>query len=102
MSHVLYSVWCDVDPGVEKEWETWMRQVHVPQVVAAGAFLGAKMYALREGAAAKWVTIYEAKDRRALDAYLGGPAKGLREDYQKHFGDKSKLTRMVLEETFST
>jgi hypothetical protein len=91
-----------VDPSVEKEWESWMKKVHVPEVVAAGAFAGAKMYASSEGGVAKHVTIYEAKDRRALDAYLEGPAKWLREDYQKHFGVKSRLTRMVLEETFST
>jgi hypothetical protein len=62
--HVLYAVWCDVDPQVEKEWESWMRKTHIPEVVRAGAFLGAKMYCLREEGIAKRVTIYEARTRR--------------------------------------
>jgi len=98
---VLYAVWCDVDPEVEKEWESWMRSSHIPEVVRAGGFLGAKTYSLRENGVAKRVTIYEARDSATLKAYLEGPAKRLREDYKKRFGERSKLTRMVLEETFS-
>lgn len=78
-----------------------MRKTHVPEVVRAGGFLGAKMYSAKEGAVARRVTIYEAKDAEALQSYLAGPAKSLREDYQKRFGDRTKLTRMVLEETYS-
>jgi hypothetical protein len=98
---VLYAVWCDVDPAVEKEWEAWMRRVHVPDVVRAGSFLGARMHSLKEGGIAKRVTIYDARDPDSLRAYIEGPAKRLRDDYSRHFGDKSKLTRMVLEESFS-
>ncbi|MDV3277923.1 MAG: DUF4286 family protein [Nitrososphaerales archaeon] len=101
MPKVLYTVWFEIDPAVEAEWEKWMRSVHVPQVVRAGSFKGAKMYSVKEGRSAKHAMIYEAKDSAALKSYLDGPAKALREDYMKHFGEKSKLTRMVLEETFS-
>jgi len=102
MPRNLYAVWCDVDPKVERDWEDWMQKVHVSEVVRAGSFLGAKMYSLKEGGIAKRVTIYEARDAEALRAYVEGPAKRLRDDYRKHFGGKSKLTRMVQEETFST
>ncbi len=101
MPRVLYAVWCDVSPSVEAEWDRWMRSTHVPEVVHAGAFLGAKMYSVKEGGAARRVTIYEARDSGSLKAYLEGPAERLREDYQKQFGDRTKLTRMVLEETYS-
>ena len=101
MPRVLHAVWCDVDPQVEKEWESWMRNFHIPEVIKAGAFLGAKMYVLRDDGPANRVTIYEARDPAVLKDYLNGPSKKLREDYQSRFGSTSRLTRMVLEETFS-
>ncbi|MDV3293668.1 MAG: DUF4286 family protein [Nitrososphaerales archaeon] len=101
MSKVLYAVWCDLRPSIEEEWEDWMRNTHVPQVVRAPSFLGARMYSAKEGGAARRVTIYEAKDVGALQRYIEGPAKSLREDCQKRFGDRTKLSRTVLEETYS-
>ncbi len=101
MSKLLYAVWCDLSPSIEQEWENWMRNTHVPEVVRAGGFLGAKMYSVKEGGESRRVTIYEAKDAGALQRYIEGPANSLREDYRKRFGGTTKLTRMVLEETYS-
>lgn len=59
------------------------------------------MYSAKEGAVARRVTNYEAKEEEVLQRYIHGPAKSLREDYQTRFGDRAELTRMVLEETYS-
>ena len=102
MTRVLYTVWFELDPSVEAEWEKWMRSVHVPQVVRAGRFAGARLYSVTEGGTFKHAVAYEAGDAATVKAYVEGPAKALREDYRKHFGGRSKLTRMTLEESFST
>ncbi len=101
MPRLIYAVWCDLDRSVEEEWERWMRSTHIPQVLKAGGFVGAKVFAVKEDDTRKWVTMYEATDHAALQAYFEGPARRLREDYQKHFGDRTRLTRMVLEEKYS-
>jgi hypothetical protein len=101
MAKALYTVWFEIDPAVETEWEKWMRTVHVPEAVRAGRFIGARVFSVREGGTFKRAVIYEAKDLAAIRAYIEGPGKAIREDYQKHFGEKSKLTRMILEESFS-
>jgi hypothetical protein len=101
MSKVLYTVWYDVDSEIEADWITWMETTHIPAVIRNGNFIGAKRYRVVEGSPARYVTFYEAKDSASLKKYLDGPAKELREDYQKRFGSKSKLTRILLEEISS-
>jgi hypothetical protein len=98
---VLYIVWYEVDPSVETEWDRWMSSSHVPEVVRRGNFLGAKRYTVKEGNSARYATFYEARDLETLQAYLDGPSKALREDYNKRFGEKTKITRTFLEETYS-
>jgi uncharacterized protein DUF4286 len=102
MARVLYIVWYEVDPSVEAEWDAWMNSVHVPEVVAKGNFLGAKRYAVKEGSSARFATMYESPDDATLRNYLNGPSKAVREDYNRRFGEKTKITRTFLEETFST
>jgi hypothetical protein len=97
MSKVLYTVWYEVDSEVESEWNSWMDTIHIPAVIRSGRFVQAKRYRV-EGASPKYATFYEAKDRAALQEYLDGPAKELRENYERQFGSRSKLSRLILEE----
>jgi hypothetical protein len=101
VAKILYIVWYEVDPSIEAEWDEWMSSSHVPQVVRSGNFLGAKRYVVKEGSAARFATFYEARDNETLQTYFNGPSKALREDYNKRFGDKTKITRTFLEETYS-
>jgi Domain of unknown function (DUF4286) len=103
MPKFVYAVWYDVDPSVEEEWEEWMSSKHVPEVVERGGFLGAKRYVVKEGGEAmpRHVTLYQAKDGESLKRYFEGPGAELREDYRARFGEKSRITRMILEETSS-
>jgi hypothetical protein len=101
VARILYIVWYEVDPSVEAEWDGWMSSIHVPEVVKSGNFLGAKRYRVKEGNPAKYATFYEARDPETLQAYFDGPSKALREDYNRRFGEKTKITRTFLEETYS-
>ena len=102
MAKVLYIVWYEVDPSVEKEWDAWMSSVHVPEVVKLGNFVTARMYLVKEGSTARFATMYEAPDQATLQKYLEGPSQAVREDYSKRFGAKTRITRTFLEETFAT
>ena len=96
---ILYTVWAQIDPVIEKEWAAWMDTEHIPDVVKQGKFIRASRLHVREGdTLGNYVTIYEAEHPEIVKRYLDGPAKTLREDYNKHFGTKSKLTRIILEE----
>ena len=96
---IFYSVWAYIDPSVEKEWAVWMDTKHIPDVVQQGKFISACRLRIEEGSVlGNYVTIYEAENQDMLKQYFDGPVKTLREDYNKHFGTKSKLTRIILEE----
>jgi len=101
VARILYIVWYEVDPSVEAEWDRWMSSTHIPEVVAKGNFLGAKRYVVKEGSPARYATFYEARDPETLQTYLDGPSKSLREDYDRRFGEKTRITRTFLEETYS-
>jgi hypothetical protein len=96
---MLYMVWIDIDPAVEDEWNRWQRETHVPEVAEKGNFLSARRFVVTEGnAPGKYVNVYEAKDEETFKKYIEGPGKALREDYAKHYGKASKLTRIVVQE----
>ena len=94
----LHLVWVDVDEGRENKWSDWMRDKHVPEVVVRGHFLSATCYRnKRSDAPAKYFTISEAKVLGTLETYLNGPAKELREDFVRRFGNNVRITRIILE-----
>jgi hypothetical protein len=100
---IIYLVWSDIDPSVEDEWNQWINEVHVPDVVQKGGFLGARRLVMKEGdVPCKYLNIYEAMDHDTLKKYLEGPARQLRQDAAKKFGRfRGKVTRAILEEVFS-
>ncbi len=99
---ILYTVWADVDKEVEEDWNRWCETRHIPDVMRKGGFIRARRFRVRDGPApGRYVTIYEAEDAESLERYLAGPAKALREDYDRRYGSKGKLSRMVLEEISS-
>ncbi|MEM0117671.1 MAG: DUF4286 family protein [Conexivisphaerales archaeon] len=100
MARSIYAVSYDVDEKVQKEWQDWMTGNHIPEVVKSGKFKRATLFRLKERQSS-FLTLYEADNVEVIDAYLSGNAKRLREDYQKHFGNKSRLNRMILQEVFS-
>jgi hypothetical protein len=41
---ILYSVTVNIDEDVHDEWLPWMREVHIPDVLATGLFTGYHMF----------------------------------------------------------
>jgi len=80
------------DASAAERFSDWMCEQHIPQVVAAGGFVGAELARLTE---TKFRTRYLARDQAALDAYLGKHAERLREEFALHFGSVATNTRDV-------
>ena len=89
-SAVAYEVTAEVDDGLCTSYEQYMRDVHIPDVLASGHFSEAHFEALGAG---RYRTRYMAKSREALDQYLAEDAPGLRQDFLNHFPDGVSLTR---------
>jgi hypothetical protein len=98
MSSVIYAVWYEVDSSVIDTWNKWMESEHIPRVVSAGGFKGAKRYKIVDDKLNKYVTFYEANDMESLKRYLDGPAAQMRDEYSSMFGSNTKISRTILVE----
>ena len=99
---LIYNVTVNIDEDVEMEWKKWMKEVHIPEVLATGRFTGSKfLRLLNEAPDATGTTYaiqYYAENIGQVEAYLDNEAAGLRKSHNDAFGAKFAAFRTVLEE----
>lgn len=86
---ISYEVTCGIPIDLAEEFDAYMLDKHVREVIATGCFTAATYY--RDGVRRR--TIYEAPDQASLDKYIATEAKRLREDFLNHFPDGVTVTR---------
>lgn len=99
MTDLIYEVTVAVDADVADAYRAWLND-HIPDVLAAGGFEHAAIYALADAPAdgrSHLVVQYAVPGRAALSAYLAGPAAALRADAEHRFGGRFEARRRVLE-----
>ena len=89
---VTYEVTTTVDPRLVDAYERFMRQVHIPDLLATGCFHGA---ALTRSAAGRYRVRYEAPTEADLARYLATHATRLRDDFVSHFPEGVTASREV-------
>ncbi len=89
---VTYEITTQVDPRWIESYERYMRQVHVPELLATGCFHAA---ALTRSAPGRYRVRYEAASEADLDRYLETHAAGLREAFAAHFPEGITVSREV-------
>jgi hypothetical protein len=98
---LIYNVTVGVDKVIESEWVIWMKEVHIPDVMATNMFLSYKMYKVLsadEGDSISYAVQYTAKSLNEVEIYLEKFAPKLRDDVKKKFGDRQASFRTLLEE----
>lgn len=94
----IYNITINIDDSIHEEWLTWIKN-HVPDVLATGRFLSAKLTQVlveEEMGGATYSIQYTAKTREDLDDYYKYDADKLRSDGLKKFGDKMLAFRTEL------
>lgn len=98
---IIYSVTISLDNGVEGPWLKWMKEVHIPDMMATGYFVEHSIHKLLEPVIepdqVSYNIWYILDSLEQLDAYRNGPAKALQEDHQAKFGDRYIAIRSVLD-----
>jgi Domain of unknown function (DUF4286) len=89
---VTYEVTTLVDPRLIEAYERYMRQVHIPDLLATGCFHAA---ALTRSAVGRYRVRYEAPTEAHLERYLATHATKLREEFVSHFPEGVTATREV-------
>lgn len=98
---MLYNVTVGIDKSIEAEWLPWMKEVHIPAVLATEMFLNAKIYKVlhdnADGSISYSIQFF-ANAIGDIEKYLEQHAPRLVEAHKQKFRDKHVAFRTVLEE----
>ncbi|HKP71181.1 MAG TPA: DUF4286 family protein [Pyrinomonadaceae bacterium] len=87
---IVYEVTATIDPTLVEKFEHYMREKHIADVLATGAFLSASFESSGEG---RYRTRYIAETQDALDGYLSELAPRLRDDVAANFPSGTQFSR---------
>jgi hypothetical protein len=90
MSQVTYEVTATVDTDVCSDYERFMTDTHIPEMIATGNFVSATLGRSEPG---RYRVRYEAKDRAALERYLTSDAPTVRKHFVERFPTGVELSR---------
>ncbi|MEM9983876.1 MAG: DUF4286 family protein [Bacteroidota bacterium] len=97
---VVYSVTTSVMYQREEEWVKWMKEEHIPQVLATGYFTGHEFHKLvdpqPEAGAATYNVQYLMESFTDYHHYQEKAAPALRKDHEEAFGKSVLSFRTVL------
>lgn len=97
---IIYSVTISIDEKVENEWVKWMRQTHIPEVMATGLFVNcrfAKLISHQEEGYINYSAQYSCASSTDLQNYKTNFAKKLQQKSLEQFADKMHAFRTELE-----
>jgi hypothetical protein len=98
---LLYNITIGVDAGIEQEWISWIKENHIPYVMATGLFIESKMYKVlhdQEDGTISYSIQYFAKSINEVTQYLEIFAPALIEQHRKKFMNRHVAFQTLLEE----
>jgi hypothetical protein len=96
----IYNVTTNIDESVHDQWLKWMKEVHIPDVLATGKFLSAKMCKVlveEELGGITYSVQFTTLDKETLQSYYDNNAAKLQLDAMKLFPNKFVTFRTELE-----
>lgn len=97
---ILYNVTAAVDDSIHDEWLEWMKNTHMPEVMATNRFIDCKIFKvlLNKDEGTSYSIQYFAESMSELQLYEALNADVLREKHASRFGEKVLTFRTILEE----
>jgi hypothetical protein len=96
---ILYNVTINIDEAVHEEWLQWMKETHIPDVLATGMFIEnriCRIQAYEEGGIS-YAIQYVAPDQAHYDRYQQEFAKKLQAEHTARYKGKFAAFRTILE-----
>ena len=96
---ILYNVTSSLDPEIEDQWVAYMRDVHIPEVMATGFFVKSQLCRLlnEEDNGITYASQYYCVSLDQLEEYRAVAAPALIREIDKHFGGRYASFRTMLE-----
>lgn len=96
----IYNVTTNIDETAHDQWLSWMKEKHIPDMLATGKFTQAKMCRVLIEEEMNGITYsvqYSTKDKETLEKYYAEDAERLRKEVMKLFANKFVAFRTELE-----
>jgi hypothetical protein len=96
---IVYNVTVNIDMDAHEEWLAWMKEVHMPDVMATGQFVESRLHrvlAADEGGLT-YAVQYTAPDMAHYERYRDEHAPRLQGDAHARFGGRFVAFRTLLE-----
>lgn len=96
---ILYSVTVNIDLEKEKEYVDWMKQTHIPEVMATGVFKESKFFKLLNEVedGVNFSAQYFADSMEHIHQYQADHAPELQQKLEEKFGNHYIAFRSLLE-----
>ena len=97
---LIYNVTSLVEFPIEKEWLIWMKEKHLPNMLATKKFKTAKIFKVlndQDQGGVSYAIQFHCKNQQLLKEYLINDAQLLRKDEIEKFGDRIVLFRTELQ-----
>ena len=97
---ILYNVTVCVDGQIEKEWLKWMREVHIPNVMATKLFVDHKIFKLMNevDGGTTYAIQYFALDQKDINTYMREHAPRLQQIHADKYQTRALAFRTLLEQ----
>ena len=97
---IIYNVTCNVESSISKDWQTWMKEVHIPEIMNCGFFISANMHRVlcSDDNGETFAIQYKCYTMKDLHHYEIRFSGDLQKKHIDKFGDKVIAFRTILEE----
>ena len=99
MEKVIYNVTVNIDHEVHHEWLKWMKEVHIPDVMATKCFLESRFCNVvsdHEQGGVTYSIQYLAASEEDLDRYQANFATKLQQEHMQKYNGKFAAFRTLL------
>jgi hypothetical protein len=95
---ILYNVTVSIDESIQHDWLQWMREIHIPEVLATGCFLESKISRIQgeEEGGKTFSIMYLAPDQETYEKYQREFAPKLQADHSQRYAGKFAAFRTLL------
>jgi hypothetical protein len=97
---ILYNVTVNIEKDAESDWVIWMKEIHIPDVLATGMFIENKFYKIlhdSEDGSVNYSVQYFTDSMEKIMEYQNTFAPKLQNDVKEKFGEKFVVFRTLLE-----
>ena len=96
----IYNVTTKVDPAVHEAWVTWMKEIHIPEIMLSGCFTSfqfVRLLELDDSEGPTYAVQFRSESKAAYNLYLEKYANKLRNDVYTKWGNKVISFRSLMQ-----